>query len=137
MDMNKILDYVQGITENLEGLIAALEERCERDGAIYVDDEQNIKFVSLDEAYDVIADFGENSESVMIGNSDYILIYDADKKMVIDGESYLPADFLVMRSYYGLQPIERDEANTVISALMSRMATLVCGKCRMQAYQLD
>ncbi len=137
MDMNKILDYVQGITENLEDLIAALEERCERDGAIYVDDEQNIKFVSLDEAYDVIADFGKNSESVMIGNSDYILIYDADKKIVIDGEAYLPADFVVMRSYYGLQPISREEANTVISALISRMATLVCGNCRLQAYQLD
>ncbi len=137
MDMNKILECVQGITENLEDLIAALEERCERDGAIYVDDEQNIKFVSLDEAYDVIADFGENSESVMIGKSDYILIYDADKKIVIDGEAYLPADFVVMRSYYGLQPISREEANTVISALISRMATLVCGNCIIQAYQLD
>lgn len=137
MDMNKILDYVQGITENLGGLITALEERCERNGAIYVDDEQNFHFVSLDAAYDVLADFGENSESVMIGKSDYILIYDADKKMVVDGESYLPADYVVMRSYYGLQPIERDEVNTVISALMSRMTTLVCGRCRMQAYQLD
>ncbi len=137
MDMNKILECVQGITENLEDLIAALEERCERDGAIYVDDEQNIKFVSLDEAYDVIADFGKNSESVMIGKSDYILIYDADKKIVIDGEAYLPADFVVMRSYYGLQPISREEANTVISALISRMATLVCGNCIIQAYQLD
>ena len=137
MDMNKILECVQGITENLGDLVAALEEKCEREGAIYVDDEQNVRFVSLDAAYDVLAGFGENSESVMIGKSDYILIYDADKKIVIDGEAYLPADFLVMRSYYGLQPIERDEANTVISALMSRMATLVCGKCRMQAYQLD
>ena len=137
MDMNKILECVQGITENLGDLVAALGEKCEREGAIYVDDEQNVHFVSLDVAYDVLAGFGENSESVMIGKSDYILIYDADKKIVIDGEAYLPADFVVMRSYYGLQPIEREEANTVISALMSRMATLVCGKCRMQAYQLD
>ena len=137
MDMNKILECVQGITENLGDLVAALEEKCEREGAIYVDDEQNVRFVSLDAAYDVLAGFGENSESVMIGNSDYILIYDADKKMVIDGEAYLPTGFVVMRSYYGLQPISREEANTVISALISKMATLVCGNCRIQAYQLD
>lgn len=136
MDMNKILECVQGITDNLEELITALEVKCERDGALYVDDNQNVYFVSLDEAYDVLAGYGENSESVMIGNSDYILIYDAEKKMVIDGEAYLPADFLVMRSYYGLQPIGREEADNVISALISRMATLVCGKCRIQAYQL-
>ena len=137
MDMNKILECVQGITDNLGDLITALEEKCERDGAIYVDDEQNVHLVSLDVAYDVLAGFGENSESVMIGNSDYILIYDADKKMVIDGEAYLPTGFVVMRSYYGLQPISREEANTVISALISKMATLVCGNCRIQAYQLD
>lgn len=40
MDMKKVLAYVQGINENLGGLIDALSENYETDGAIYVDDEQ-------------------------------------------------------------------------------------------------
>lgn len=40
MDMKKVLAYVQGINENLGGLIDTLSENYETDGAIYVDDEQ-------------------------------------------------------------------------------------------------
>ena len=72
MDMKKVLAYVQGINENLGGLIDALSENYETDGAIYVDDEQKINFVSLDEALKVLDDFGDNSESAMIGNSSTI-----------------------------------------------------------------
>ena len=61
MDMKKVLAYVQGINENLGGLIDVLSENYETDGAIYVDDEQKIKFVSLDEALKVLDDFGDNS----------------------------------------------------------------------------
>ena len=35
MDMKKVLAYVQGINENLGGLIDALSENYETDGAIY------------------------------------------------------------------------------------------------------
>ena len=136
MDMKKVLAYVQGINENLGGLIDVLSENYETDGASYVDDEQKIKFVSLDEALKVLDDFGDNSESAMIGNSDYVLIYDAEKKIVIDGAVYLPAGYMVMKSCCGLQPIRHEETEKVLSALSSRMETLVCGKYRMQAYQL-
>lgn len=101
-----------------------------------MDDEQKINFVSLDEALKVLDDFGDNSESAMIGNSDYVLIYDAEKKIVIDGAVYLPDGYMVMKSCCGLQPIRHEETEKVLSALSSRMETLVCGKYRMQAYQL-
>lgn len=42
MDMNKILAYVQNMEESLEGLRQVIEERSLEEGAVYVDQEQNV-----------------------------------------------------------------------------------------------
>ena len=55
------------------------------DGAIYVDGEQKVNYISTREALRILDGFGNNSASVMIGKSDYILIYDASRKLIIDG----------------------------------------------------
>ena len=57
----------------------------------YVDGEQKENYISTREALRILDGFGNNSASVMIGKSDYILIYDASRKLVIDGEAYLPS----------------------------------------------
>ena len=98
MDMEKILTYVENIAENLEGLINTLGcDRIPSEGAIYVDGKQNVNYVSTEEAMDMLDSFGNRSSSEMIGKSDYILIYDADKKLVINGEAYLPSGYMVMK----------------------------------------
>lgn len=78
------------------------------DGAIYVDGEQKVNYISTREALRILDGFGNNSASVMIGKSDYILIYDASRKLIIDGEAYLPSGYLVMKSCNGLQAIDDD-----------------------------
>lgn len=65
-----------------------------------------------------------------------ILIYDASRKLVIDGEAYLPSGYLVMKSCNGLQAIDDEDFADVIAALKSRMTMLALGKYRIQAYQL-
>ena len=57
------------------------------DGAIYVDGEQKVNYISTREALRILDGFGNNSASVMIGKSDYILIYDVIRKLIIDGEA--------------------------------------------------
>ena len=86
MDMEKIMAYVEKIAENLEGLVCAIGcDSMPSDGAIYVDGEQKVNYISTREALRILDGFGNNSASVMIGKSDYILIYDASRKLVIDG----------------------------------------------------
>ena len=132
MDMEKIMAYVEKIAENLEGLVCAIGcDSMPSDGAIYVDGEQKVNYISTREALRILDGFGNNSASVMIGKSDYILIYDASKKLVIDGSGYL-----VMKSCNGLQAIDDEDIADVIAALKSRMTMLALGKYRIQAYQL-
>ena len=102
------------------------------DGAIYVDGEQKVNYISTREALRILDGFGNNSASVMIGKSDYILIYDASRKLIIDGEAYLPSG----KSCNGLQAIDEEDIADVIGALKSRMTMLALGKYRIQAYQL-
>lgn len=137
MDMEKIMAYVEKIAENLEGLVCAIGcDSMPSDGAIYVDGEQKVNYISTREALRILDGFGNNSASVMIGKSDYILIYDASRKLVIDGEAYLPTGYLVMKSCNGLQAIDDEDIADVIAALKSRMTMLALGKYRIQAYQL-
>ena len=97
------------------------------DGAIYVDGEQKVNYISTREALRILDGFGNNSASVMIGKSDYILIYDASRKLIIDGEAYLPSGYLVMKSCNGLQAIDEEDIADVIGALKSRMTMLALG----------
>lgn len=137
MDMEKIMAYVEKIAENLEGLVCAIGcDSMPSDGAIYVDGEQKVNYISTREALRILDGFGNNSASVMIGKSDYILIYDASRKLVIDEEAYLPSGYLVMKSCNGLQAIDDEDFADVIAALKSRMTMLALGKYRIQAYQL-
>ena len=101
-----------------------------------MDGEQRVNYISTKEALRILDGFGNNSASVMIGKSDYILIYDASRKLVFDGEAYLPSGYLVMKSCNGLQAIDDEDIADVIAALKSRMTMLALGKYRIQAYQL-
>ena len=136
MDMNKILAYVQNMEESLEGLRQVIEERSLEEGAVYVDQEQNVIFVSTQDAVKILDSFGNNSESVRIGKTEYILLYDAGSKLNFDGESYIPSGYLVMKSCNGLQPVDEEDVERIVVELRNRTMTLALGRYRIQAYQV-
>ena len=136
MDMNKILAYVQNMEESLEGLRQVIEERSLEDGAVYVDQEHYVILVSTQDAVKILDSFGNNSESVRIGKTEYILLYDAGSKLNFDGESYIPSGYLVMKSYNGLQPVNEEDVENIVAELRNRTMTLALGRYRIQAYQV-
>lgn len=138
MDMKKILDYTENIAENLEGLVSLIE--CDSEplkGAIFVNDSQEVSCISRTKALDITDGFGKYRESVMIGSTDYILIYDSREKIVIGGETYIPSGYVVMKSCYGLMELDADDIAAVTEALSYRVNTVALGKYRIQAYPLD
>ena len=138
MDMKKILDYAENIAENLEGLVSLIE--CDSEplkGAIFVNDSREVSCISRDRALDITDGFGKYRESVMIGSTDYILIYDSREKIVIGGETYIPSGYVVMKSCYGLMELDADDIAAVTEALSYRVNTVALGKYRIQAYPLD
>lgn len=136
-DMEKILMYIGRMAEDLEGLIN--EIGCDipcSEAAIYVDGKQNVNFVGIEKAMEIIDSFEDRSLSEMIGKSDYILIYDAGKRLVINGESYIPSDFLIMKSNNGLCVLGENDIIRAIDETESRTATLYIGEYSIQAYKL-
>ena len=136
MDMNKILAYVQNMEKSLEGLRQVIEERSLEEGAVYVDQEQNVIFVSTQDAVKILDSFGNNSESVRIGKTEYIPLYDAGSKLNFDGESYIPSGYLVMKSCNGLQPVDEEDVERIVVELRNRTMILALGRYRIQAYQV-
>lgn len=136
MDMNKILAYVKNMEESLEGLRQVIEESCLEERAVYVDQEQNVIFVSTQDAVKILDSFGNNSEFVRIGKTEYILLYDAGSKLNFDGESYIPSGYLVMKSCNGLQPVDEEDVERIVTELRNRTMTLALGRYRIQAYQV-
>ena len=128
-----ILSHLDKITTNVEELVNYL---IDRESVIYVDEKQDIDYVSKEKAYEIMRGFGNYSASEMIGKTDYILVYDASKVISIEGEQYLPAGYLVMKADSALESLSEEDINVVLPEVRSRICTLALGQYRIQAYRL-
>ena len=128
-----ILSHLDKITTNVEELVNYL---IDRESIIYVDEKQDIDYVSKEKAYEIMRGFGNYSASEMIGKTDYILVYDASKVISIEGEQYLPAGYLVMKADSALESLSEEDINVVLPEVRSRLCTLALGQYRIQAYKL-
>ena len=128
-----ILSHLDKITTNVEELVNYL---IDRESVIYVDEIQDIDYVSKEKAYEIMRGFGNYSASEMIGKTDYILVYDASKVISIEGEQYLPAGYLVMKADSALESLSEEDINVVLPEVRSRLCTLALGQYRIQAYKL-
>ena len=128
-----ILGRLEKIAANLEEIVSIL---APEQSAIYVDESQQVNFIGIEDAMAILDSFGKNSASEMIGKTDYILVYNARKKLLIDGESYVPAGYLVMKSDYGLKGLDESDTSAVMAELRSRICTLALGQYRIQSYRL-
>lgn len=128
-----ILNHLDKITTNVEELVNYL---IDRESVIYVDEKQEIDYVSKEKAYEIMRGFGNYSASEMIGKTDYILVYDASKVISIEGEQYLPAGYLVMKADSALESLSEEDINVVLPEVRSRICTLALGQYRIQAYKL-
>ena len=129
-----ILDCLEKIAMNLDHIVSVL---IPEQSVIYMDGNQRVNCISVEDAVEMIDRIGCNSASEMIGKTDYILIYDASKKLIVDGESYLPSGYLVMKSEYGLHGLDESDINQVLAELRSRTCTLALGEYRIQTYKLS
>lgn len=132
-DTEIILAHLEKVAATMEELISVL---APKQPALYVDGTQQMNFIGMEDAAAILDGFGENCVSEMIGKTDYILVYDASKKLVIDGEAYLPSGYLIMKSYYGLRGLEESDISAVLAELRSRICTLALGQYRIPAYKL-
>lgn len=104
--------------------------------AVYID--RNKKIWGVDEilATEILAAYGENSKSEMIGNSDFILIYDANQEYKINNHRFIAGDCLIMKSYYGLKCMNETEIEEARQEFKKRARNYQIGPFCFQAYLL-
>ena len=129
-NMNYIMEHLENAVTELEKIMQVM---LPTEYAVYVDMDQELHYISVQDALSLIDDFGKNC---MIGKSDYILVYDEDRRIVVDGNAYLLGGFIVMRSDYGLKGLGRGDIDKIMEQMAGRMSTFAMGQYRMQAYQL-
>ena len=132
-NMNYIMEHLENAVTELEKIMQVM---LPAEYAVYVDMDQELHYISVQDALSLIDDFGKNCMSEMIGKSDYLLVYDEDRRIVVDGNTYLLGGFIVMRSDYGLKGLGREDIDKIMEQMAGRMSTFAMGQYRIHAYQL-
>lgn len=132
-NMKYIMEHLDNAVKELEKVMQVM---LPPEYAIYVDMDQKLHYISVQDALSLIDSFGKNCMSEMIGKSDYILVYDEERRIVVDGNAYLLGGFLVMRSEYGLKGLSREDIDNVMSQMAGRTTAFSMGQYRIQAFQL-
>ena len=83
-NMNYIMEHLENAVTELEKIMQVM---LPTEYAVYVDMDQELHYISVQDALSLIDDYGKNCMSEMIGKSDYLLVYDEDRRIVVDGNA--------------------------------------------------
>lgn len=105
--------------------------------AVHINWQGKPEFVDIDKALDIMDSYAGNCASDMIGDSDYILVYDTSKTVKADGHTYVGGEALIMKSNYGLKPMDRIEIMAAMTSFRGRLVPLNFGPFGILAYEVS
>lgn len=130
----KITIQVEAGTEN----ITAVAEPGYQDEnvAIYIDKQHRVWGLGEAIALATLDTYGERSQSEMIGNSDYIIIFDADSVIQSGYQKFIFGDCLIMKCDHGLKYLTEEEINDAMREYGSRLTKMNMGGFCFTGYPL-
>lgn len=136
-DMNYIVEQDGSMAEAMANILEVICSKVESEGkAVYVDCSNEINFIGKEEAQDFIDCIGEKCEVENIGNSDFVIVYNPDDKVTIDGDSYLIGEYLILRfEKYDLVPLHVEDMEELETVFGSRLVPFVLGENQTEVYQ--
>ena len=134
MEGIKITIQVEAGTEN----ITAVAEPGYQDEnvAIYIDKQHRVWGLGEAIALATLDTYGERSQSEMIGNSDYIIIFDADSVIQSGYQKFIFGDCLIMKCDHGLKYLTEEEVNDAMREYGSRLTKMNMGGFCFTGYPL-
>ena len=129
----KITIQVETGTENIT---IATGSKSDKKVAIFIDKECKVWGLEEEIALATIDTYGNRSQSEMIGNSDYIIIFDGDSIIQSGNQKYIFGDFLIMKSDNGLKCLSEDEVQEAINEYGSRLSRVNMGGFCFTGYPL-
>lgn len=135
MDMIEIIVQIE---PDVEGILIVPNQRFQYQAmAICIDQKSNMFLVDMDKAMEVIASYGINSASEMMGKTDFILIYNEEKVLKVAGHKYVCEDAIIMKSFSGLKLLNDKEQIAALSELKSRIVRFQVGAYSMTGYEVS
>lgn len=105
--------------------------------ALYISPEKSMWLLDYERALSIIEDYGHQCMSVMIGKSDYLLIYPSESAVKIDGDDFVMGECLLMKSDRGVRCMTLTETVEAFVEYSSRTKTVYAGQYKLPAYQVD
>ena len=134
MEGMKITIQVETGTENITISTGSKSEN--EKAAIFIDKECKVWGLGEEIALATIDTYGSRSQSEMIGNSEYIIIFDGDSVIQVGSQKYIFGDCLIMKSDNGLKCLSEDEVQEAINEYGSRLSRVNMGGFCFTGYPL-
>ena len=133
IDINIALDPVNdGIVQNTEQIT------CISKGALIIATNGKTRFVNLERIPYELEGLADLSYSEFMGDTEYLLIFNANKIFNVGTGRFFVGSVLVMKNDDGeLCPMTREECGKASKEFQSRLATLVCDGQEFTAYELE
>lgn len=135
METIQIIIQIEAGTEGVK----LLPEKpiCQEKYAIAIDASGRVDLVDGEKAMELMDAFGDNCTSDMIGNSDYIMVYDADSEIVAGANKFLQGACIIMKNDNGLQCMNEEEIEDAMVQFQSRLTRVKMGMFCMTVYELS
>ena len=107
------------------------------DVAVYISKEREVFLMDYEKALSMIDDFSDRCMSVMMGKTEYLLIFPLDSAVVIDGEDYVLGECMIMKSEGGVRCLSREELLSALREYTSRQRKVHLGQYFVEAYRMN
>ena len=107
------------------------------DVAVYISKEREVFLMDYEKSLSVIDCFADRCMSVMMGKTEYLLIFPLDSAVVIDGDDYVLGECLIMKSEDGVRCLSREELLSALREYTSRQRKVHLGQYCVEAYRMD
>lgn len=106
-------------------------------GALVIGTNGNYKFIDESEAFEIMDKLSGFCSTEYMGKTNYLIVYNSKKVIkTFEGRFFVGSALIVKGAQTGMEFIDEDEINTVVSEFASRMATLCSGDIQFSAYEL-
>ncbi len=134
-DMNYIVEQAGTLADALANILECISSGIKSEGCVvYVDCSNEVNFVSQEDAEEIIDCYGANCVYDKMGNSGFAVVYNSEDKVLVNGESYLLGDYLIMRVEKALLPLHSDDLDRVEQEYSSRLVPFVIGSDYTEVY---
>ncbi len=100
-NMDVVLEQVGVMTGAVKKILEVVGDEMgyfDEKRVLYIDSTGEPCYMEEEDAYKISGQFEDRIEFCNLGDSDYVVIYDSDDRIVIDGDTYLLGNYIIAKN---------------------------------------